>query len=39
MGEHIWNFRKIISWIKGDKNIFVNIDVNDHENDAIMPTS
>jgi hypothetical protein len=39
MGEHIQTFGKIISRIKGDKNIFVNIDVNNHENDVIMPTS
>lgn len=39
MGEHIQTFGKIVSRIEGDENIFVNIDVNDHENDAIMPTS
>jgi hypothetical protein len=39
MGEHIRTFGRIVSRIKGDENIFVNIDVNDDENDVIMLTS
>jgi hypothetical protein len=39
MGKHIQIFGKIVFVIKGDKNMFVNIDVNDHANDAIMLTS